>query len=139
MLHGTATFELDPPDEAEMERRLARLAAGGFPYLVAEAAGAVAGYAYAGPYRDRPAYRFTVEDSVYMRDDCAGKGHQPQAGAGGGEARVLHGEAGIGDHGDIALRGRRNQAFEMSGLRVEFRGTRQGGEQEQRAVRPDDH
>jgi L-amino acid N-acyltransferase YncA len=64
--HGTATFELDPPDEAEMERRFARLTTGGFPYLVAEVAGAVAGYAYAGPYRDRPAYRFTVEDSIYI-------------------------------------------------------------------------
>jgi len=58
--HGTASFE------AEMARRQAALAAGGYPFLVAELAGAVAGYAYAGPYRTRPAYRFTVEDSIYV-------------------------------------------------------------------------
>ena len=55
-LHGTATFEIEPPDEAEMARRQQALLAKGYPYLVAERAGAVAGYAYAGPYRDRPAY-----------------------------------------------------------------------------------
>ena len=64
--HGTASFETEPPDEAEMARRQAALAAGGYPFLVAELAGAVAGYAYAGPYRTRPAYRFTVEDSIYV-------------------------------------------------------------------------
>ncbi|MBN9599508.1 MAG: N-acetyltransferase [Afipia sp.] len=62
----TASFELTAPDEAEMQRRLAALAGGGFPYLVAEADGRVAGYAYAGPYRPRPAYRYTVENSVYL-------------------------------------------------------------------------
>jgi L-amino acid N-acyltransferase YncA len=64
--HGTASFELEPPDEAEMARRQRVLLEGGFPYLVAELDGAVAGYAYAGPYRARPAYRFSVEDSVYV-------------------------------------------------------------------------
>jgi phosphinothricin acetyltransferase len=64
--HGTASFELDPPDAAEMARRRQTLADAGFPYLVAEADGAVAGYAYAGPYRPRPAYRWSVEDSVYV-------------------------------------------------------------------------
>jgi L-amino acid N-acyltransferase YncA len=64
--HGTASFEIDPPDQGEMARRFADLRGGGFPYLVAEIAGAVAGYAYAGPYRARPAYRFTVEDSIYV-------------------------------------------------------------------------
>jgi phosphinothricin acetyltransferase len=64
--HGTASFELDPPDAAEMARRRQVLVDGGFPYLVAEADGAVAGYAYAGPYRPRPAYRWSVEDSVYV-------------------------------------------------------------------------
>jgi phosphinothricin acetyltransferase len=63
---GTASFELTPPDEAEMTRRMQALFDGGFPYLVAEVDGAVAGYAYAGPYRTRPAYRFTVENSVYI-------------------------------------------------------------------------
>jgi phosphinothricin acetyltransferase len=64
--HGTASFELDPPDDAEIARRYAALRDGGFPFLVAVLAGAVAGYAYAGPYRARPAYRFTVEDSIYV-------------------------------------------------------------------------
>jgi phosphinothricin acetyltransferase len=64
--HGTATFELEPPDAAEMRRRYDALRAQGFPYLVAERDGRIAGYAYAGPYRPRPAYRFTVENSVYL-------------------------------------------------------------------------
>jgi phosphinothricin acetyltransferase len=64
--HGTASFELDPPDLAEMDRRMRELVDGGYPYLVAEADGRLAGYAYAGPYRPRPAYRFSVEDSVYI-------------------------------------------------------------------------
>jgi L-amino acid N-acyltransferase YncA len=64
--YGTASFETEPPDEAEMARRQTALIAGGYPYLVAELGGLVAGYAYCGPYRARPAYRFTVEDSVYI-------------------------------------------------------------------------
>ena len=64
--HGTASFELEPPDAAEMARRRQTLVDGGFPYLVAEADATVAGYAYAGPYRPRPAYRWSVEDSVYV-------------------------------------------------------------------------
>jgi L-amino acid N-acyltransferase YncA len=64
--HGTASFELEPPDEAEMARRMRALLDGGFPYVVSELGGAVVGYAYAGPYRARPAYRFSVEDSIYI-------------------------------------------------------------------------
>jgi phosphinothricin acetyltransferase len=64
--HGTASFELEPPSEAEITKRYAALREGRFPYLVAEIEGEVAGYAYAGPYRARPAYRFTVEDSIYI-------------------------------------------------------------------------
>jgi L-amino acid N-acyltransferase YncA len=64
--HGTASFELEPPDEAEMARRYEALVAGRFPYVVAELGADIAGYAYAGPYRGRPAYRFAVEDSVYI-------------------------------------------------------------------------
>jgi len=64
--HGTATFEIEPPDEAEMARRRQALLAAGFPYLVAELDGAVAGYAYAGAYHARPAYRSTVENSIYV-------------------------------------------------------------------------
>jgi L-amino acid N-acyltransferase YncA len=63
---GTATFELIPPDLAEMTRRFDALMDGGFPYLVAALGGRVVGYAYAGAYRPRPAYRFTVENSVYL-------------------------------------------------------------------------
>jgi L-amino acid N-acyltransferase YncA len=66
VLHGTATFELIPPDLAEMRRRFDALSSGGFPYLVATLDGRVVGYAYAGAYRPRPAYRFTVENSVYL-------------------------------------------------------------------------
>jgi len=64
---GTATFELIPPDLAEMTRRFDTLMEGGFPYLVAALEGRVIGYAYAGGYRPRPAYRFTVENSVYLQ------------------------------------------------------------------------
>jgi L-amino acid N-acyltransferase YncA len=63
---GTATFELDPPDLTEMTRRFRAVADGGYPYLVALLDGQTVGYAYAGPYRPRPAYRFTVENSVYL-------------------------------------------------------------------------
>jgi phosphinothricin acetyltransferase len=71
---GTASFETDPPDLAEMTRRRAEVLGKGQPYLVAEAAGAVIGYAYAGTYRPRPAYRNTVEDSIYLHPDQAGRG-----------------------------------------------------------------
>ncbi|MCP9630588.1 GNAT family N-acetyltransferase [Rhodopseudomonas palustris] len=71
---GTATFELTPPDLAEMTRRFETLTGGGFPYLVAVLGGAVAGYAYAGPYRPRPAYRFTVENSVYLAPPAQRRG-----------------------------------------------------------------
>ncbi|HEY0223912.1 MAG TPA: GNAT family N-acetyltransferase [Pseudolabrys sp.] len=64
--HGTASFELTPPDEAEMARRMDNLTRDGFPYIVAELEGVLAGYAYAASYRVRPAYRLTVENSVYI-------------------------------------------------------------------------
>jgi len=72
--HGTATFELAAPDEAEMARRFNELTAQGFPYLVAVVDETVVGYAYAGPYRARPAYRFTVESSVYVAHDSYRRG-----------------------------------------------------------------
>ncbi|WP_027146199.1 GNAT family N-acetyltransferase [Mesorhizobium sp. WSM3626] len=72
--NGTASYELEPPSRAEMGTRFATLAAGGFPYLVAEKDDAVLGYAYAGPFRPRPAYRFIVEDSVYVAPDAKGQG-----------------------------------------------------------------
>ncbi|HEY1544991.1 MAG TPA: GNAT family N-acetyltransferase [Xanthobacteraceae bacterium] len=64
--HGTASFELEPPDAVEMTRRHKAFVDGGYPYLAAEVDGAIAGYAYAGAYRPRPAYRWSVEDSVYV-------------------------------------------------------------------------
>ena len=74
VLHGTASFELDPPGEEEMAHRRAALLAGGYPYLVAERGGEILGYAYAGAYRTRPAYRSTVEDSIYIAPSAQGQG-----------------------------------------------------------------
>ena len=74
VLTGTASFELDPPDEAEMASRRGALLAGRYPYLVAEIDGRLAGYAYAGEYRARPAYRGTVENSVYVAGTARGRG-----------------------------------------------------------------
>ena len=70
---GTATFETDPPDAAEMESRWRRLIDGGYPYLVADNGG-VLGYAYAGPFHARAAYAHTVEDSVYLEAGQRGTG-----------------------------------------------------------------
>lgn len=72
--HGTASYELEPPSRAEMEARFTKLRDGGFPYIVAELGGGVAGYAYAGPFRPRPAYRFIVEDSIYIAPDHQAQG-----------------------------------------------------------------
>ena len=75
VLHGTASFETEPPGEEEMRRRRADILARGLPHLVAEDGdGAVLGYAYASAYRPRAAYRNTVEDSIYVRHDAAGRG-----------------------------------------------------------------
>ena len=74
VLTGTGTFELDPPNRAEMTRRRADVLAKGLPYLVAEQGGRLAGYAYANPFRPRPAYRFCLEDSIYLAPDAAGRG-----------------------------------------------------------------
>lgn len=75
VLHGVATFEVDPPGPEEMARRIAHVLTGGFPWLVArEPSGGIAGYAYAGPFHPRAAYRFTCEDSIYLRSDMLGQG-----------------------------------------------------------------
>jgi phosphinothricin acetyltransferase len=74
VMHGTASFELEPPDAVEMTRRFTALAEGGFPYLACETDRGLAGYAYAGPYRTRPAYRFSIEDSVYVARDARRRG-----------------------------------------------------------------
>lgn len=72
--HGTGTFETEPPDAAEMARRRADVLAKGLPWLVLEHDGEVKGFAYANPFRPRPAYRFSLEDSVYLAADVAGRG-----------------------------------------------------------------
>ena len=82
VLHGTASFEVDPPDLAEMKKRRAAVLDLGLPHLVAERDGRVLGYAYAGNWRPRPAYKFSVEDSIYIDKDAVGQGV--------GKALLLH-------------------------------------------------
>ena len=72
--HGLASFEEEPPALAEMTRRYHALVDKDYPYLVAEASGEILGYAYAGPYRPRPAYRYSVENSVYVAPTAARRG-----------------------------------------------------------------
>ena len=121
VLLGTASFEIEPPSEEEMHRRREGLIVSGCPYLVAVADGAILGYAYAGPYRPRPAYRNTVEDSVYIRDDARGRGIGrlllgalvERATAAGFRQMV----AVIGDsqnHGSVALH--KAMGFELTGV-----------------------
>ena len=74
VLHSTATFELHPPSLEEMTRRRRVIVEGGYVYLVAEADLGLIGYAYAGAYHGRPGYRFTVENSVYVREGYRGAG-----------------------------------------------------------------
>jgi L-amino acid N-acyltransferase YncA len=74
VLGGLATFEEIPPTIDELKLRRSLLLASGLPHLVADLDGIVVGYCYAGPYRVRPAYRFTVENSVYIADGFGGRG-----------------------------------------------------------------
>lgn len=75
VLNGTATYELDPPSDAEMLVRFETLTRQSYPYIVGcDGTGAVVGYAYAGPFRARPAYRWSVEDSIYIDPDAKGQG-----------------------------------------------------------------
>ncbi len=79
VIHGTASYEYEPPSLAEMTARYKALVEAGFPYLVAvyeedSGDGRLFGYAYAGPFRTRPAYRFTVEDSIYIAPEAQGQG-----------------------------------------------------------------
>ena len=128
VLHGTATFELTPPDLAEMTRRYRVLMDGAFPYLVAVLDGIVVGYAYAGAYRPRPAYRFSVENSIYLDpaihrrgigmklmrrliDDCETRGYRQMIAVIGDSANTgsigLHSACGfqmIGTHPNVGLK-----------------------------------
>ena len=74
VLHGLASFEEVPPTAADMAGRRAEIVALGLPHVVAEEDGVVLGYAYAGAFRPRAAYRYTVEDSVYVAPEAIGKG-----------------------------------------------------------------
>lgn len=74
VLHGTASFETDPPALPEMHRRRAAVLDKGFPYLAVEYDGVLAGYAYASTYRPRVAYGDTVENSIYLHPDMIGRG-----------------------------------------------------------------
>lgn len=74
VLHSTATFEETPPDVAEMQTRFTHITGQGLPWLVAVLDGQIVGYAYAGLYRPRVAYRFTLEDSIYLAQGQVGKG-----------------------------------------------------------------
>jgi phosphinothricin acetyltransferase len=74
VLHSSATFEVDAPTKDEIAQRRSGILALGLPYLVAELEEAVVGYAYASAYRPRPAYRFTVEDSIYVDPGHVGQG-----------------------------------------------------------------
>ena len=74
VLQGLASFEVVAPDVNEMARRRTAVLARGLPYLAAELDGRLAGYAYAAPYRERPAYRYSLEDSVYVHPDYVGRG-----------------------------------------------------------------
>jgi L-amino acid N-acyltransferase YncA len=74
VLHGLASFEEEPPTVAELARRRAEVLARGLPHLVAEQGGDVVGYSYASPYRARAAYRFSIEDSVYVAEGLSGSG-----------------------------------------------------------------
>lgn len=74
VVHGTGTFELEAPDAAEMAQRRSTVLANGCPWLVAESEGRVLGYAYANLFRPRRAYRFFLEDSIYLAPDATGRG-----------------------------------------------------------------
>ena len=74
VLNGTGTFETTPPSEAEMTARRADVLGKNLPWLVVEQDGQVLGYAYGNWFKPRPAYRFSVEDSIYLAPEAAGKG-----------------------------------------------------------------
>jgi phosphinothricin acetyltransferase len=74
VLNGTASYELDPPSAGDTAAKIARITGLGWPFLVAAESGDVTGYAYAEQLRDRPAYRFACENSIYVRADRLGRG-----------------------------------------------------------------
>jgi len=125
VLHGLGTFEEIPPSAEEMGRRRAAVQAAGLPYLLAEDAGQILGFAYAGPFRLRAAYRYTVEDSVYIAPDAIGRGVGRavlSAVLGACEAAgIRQVVAVIGDSGNAASIGlHRSLGFEPAGVGRSF-------------------
>lgn len=121
VLHGFGTFEERPPAAEEMERRRAAVAGHGLPYLVAEDAGRVLGFAYAAPFRPRAAYRYTVEDSVYVAPEAIGQGVGRMMLAdvldACAELGIRQVVAVIGDSGNLASIGlHRALGFEQTGM-----------------------
>lgn len=120
--HGLASFELEPPDAAEMAKRRRAILEGGYPYLVAEGEGGrVLGYAYASAYRTRPAYRFAVENSIYVAPDAGRGGIGSRLLAALIEACTARGfrlmVAVIGDSGNVASIGLHGRAgFAPAGM-----------------------
>jgi L-amino acid N-acyltransferase YncA len=120
VLHGTASFEMEPPDEAEMLRRFTAVVGAGYPYFVATLGGRVVGYAYANAYRTRPGYRFAVENSVYIAPEAQGKGVGTlllkaliEASAAKGYRLMVAVIGDSGNQGSITLH--RNAGFRFSG------------------------
>jgi L-amino acid N-acyltransferase YncA len=74
VLHGTASYDIEPPSLEDISRKMRWIFGGGWPFLVAEEDGAVVGYAYSTQFRDRAAYRFTCENSIYVHPDWTGRG-----------------------------------------------------------------
>jgi L-amino acid N-acyltransferase YncA len=121
VLHGTGTFEIEPPDRDEINRRRLEIERLGLPYLVAAVDDRIVGYAYAGPYRPRPAYRYTIEDSIYVAPAEIGRGIGKlllpaliQACENAGRRQMI---AVIGDSGNIAsIRLHERFGFRHAGL-----------------------
>jgi len=119
VLHGTASFEIEPPSVDQMRDRRDDVLAKGLPYLVAELDGDIVGYAYATLYRPRPAYRFTCEDSVYVKQGCHKKGIGSKLLAAlvercteGGWRQMI---AVIGDASVASIAVHKSQGFEIAG------------------------
>jgi phosphinothricin acetyltransferase len=74
VLHGTATYDIEPPSTGAMRNKIGAIRQAGWPFIVAELDGEVAGYAYASQFRDRAAYRFAAEDSIYVHAEMTGRG-----------------------------------------------------------------
>lgn len=121
VLHGTGTFETEPPSPTEMAARRADVLAKNLPYLVAEQAGKVVGYAYCNWFKPRPAYRFSAEDSIYIANEARGQGLDAQLLAALEQAAQVSGVrkliAVIGDSANAGSVGvHRKQGFSQVGV-----------------------